>query len=88
MLKDFVFNYLKTFAKYIKMYKSEKIKDKFDESEHMYLEFIKFSHDITKKIRKELNESDYFPISQIIKNIESTIECIKSIFMSIAFNQS
>lgn len=91
MLKELVESYLKSFSIYIKMYKSEKIKDKFDETEKIYLEFLEISHDITKKIRKDLtelsNELDYFPISQIVKNIESTIECLKSVFVNTVFSR-
>lgn len=83
-IKEMIELYLKLFEKYIKIYQNDKIKDKFDEVEKMYLEFIEFSHEITKKIRAELIEKDleidYFPISQIIKLIESTIEHVKNIF--------
>lgn len=90
LLKELVLTYLQSFKNFIKMYKSDKIKDKFDETEKMYLDFIEFSHNVIKQIRKDLtkesNELDYFPISQIVKNIESTIERIKSIFVNTAFS--
>ncbi|MDK2819361.1 MAG: hypothetical protein KFW07_00845 [Mycoplasmataceae bacterium] len=83
-IKEMTESYLKLFEKYIKIYQNDKIKDKFDEVEKMYLEFIEFSHEINKKIRAELTEEDleidYFPISQIIKLIEGTIEHVKNIF--------
>ncbi len=90
MLEDLIRNYLETFGKYIKIYKNEKIKDMFDETEKIYLEFIEMSNVVTKKIRKELTEEshelDYFPISRIVKYIENTIESIKSIFANTLFN--
>ncbi len=84
MIKTLVNSYLNLFQKYIKIYEDQKKEDIFDETEKMYLDFIVYTHEITKKIRKELtnedNELDYFPISQIIKSIESSVERIKSIF--------
>ncbi|MGL6125346.1 MAG: hypothetical protein ACRC1F_02525 [Metamycoplasmataceae bacterium] len=84
MIKKVVKNYLDLFSEYIEIYKKQKIKDVFDLTEKMYFDFIEHTHETTKKIRRELtkddHELDYFPISQIIKSIESTLERIKSIF--------
>lgn len=84
MIKHLTETYLELFQKYIKLYKEKKVKDIFDLTEKMYFDFIEYTHETTKKIRKELtkddHELDYFPISQIIKSIESTLERVKSIF--------
>ncbi|MGL5732802.1 MAG: hypothetical protein ACRCXE_01920 [Metamycoplasmataceae bacterium] len=84
MIKKIVENYIHLFAKFIEMYKEKKIKELFDAAEKMYFDFIEDTHHITKNIRKELtkddHELDYFPISQIIKAIESTLDRVKTIF--------
>ncbi len=84
MVKNLVKSYLDLFKIYIKIYKDQKKEDIFDEIDKMYFDFMEYTHEATKKIRKELtkedNELDYFPISQIIKSIEGSIERIKSIF--------
>jgi Zn-dependent M32 family carboxypeptidase len=84
MVQDLSKNYLELLQKYIKIYKDKKIKDIFEQTEKMYSEFIELSHEAIKNIRTELtkedNELDYFPISQIVKSMEGTVERIKSIF--------
>ena len=84
MVQDLSKNYLELLQKYIKIYKDKKIKDIFEQTEKMYSEFIELSHEAIKNIRTELtkedSELDYFPISQIVKSMEGTVERIKSIF--------
>ena len=84
MIQDLSKNYLELLQKYIKIYKDKKIKDIFEQTEKMYSEFIELSHEAIKNIRTELtkedSELDYFPISQIVKSMEGTVERIKSIF--------
>ncbi|MGL5205803.1 MAG: hypothetical protein ACRC7B_02705 [Metamycoplasmataceae bacterium] len=84
MIKTIVDNYIHLFEKFIEMYKGIKIKEIYDTTEKLYFDFIEDTHYITKKIRKELtkddHELDYFPISQIIKSIEGSLERAKSIF--------
>jgi Ribonuclease G/E len=84
MIKDLSKSYLDLLQRYIKIYKDKKIKDIFDETEKMYAEFIELSHEAMKGIRKELTNEDsellYFPISQIVKSMEGTVERVKSVF--------
>ncbi|MGL4252241.1 MAG: hypothetical protein ACRCRQ_01650 [Metamycoplasmataceae bacterium] len=84
MIQNIVDNYIKLFTEFIQMYKEIKIKELYDTAEKMYFDFIEATHYITKNIRKELtkddHELDYFPLSQIIKSIESTLDRVKSIF--------
>ncbi|MGL5617897.1 MAG: hypothetical protein ACRCWU_02435 [Metamycoplasmataceae bacterium] len=86
MIKKIVDNYLHLLAKFIEIYKEKKIKEVFDATEKMYFDFIEDTHHITKNIRKELtkddHELDYFPISQIIKAIESTLDRVRTIFVN------
>ncbi len=84
MIEDLSKNYLDLLQKYMKIYKDKKIRDIFDQTEKMYSDFIELSHEVMKAIKLQLanedNELDYFPISQIVKSMEITIERIKSIF--------
>lgn len=85
LLKPLIERYLKIFDEYALLYNSSN-KEKIENVENIWEEFSEFEHSFTKKIRKsfrsEENEFDYFPISQVIKAIESTIERVKGIFNS------
>ncbi|AAT27497.1 PhoU domain-containing protein [[Mycoplasma] mobile] len=90
LLKPIVFKYLEIFDLFINLYKTSSISklekvdeiiSDFKEAEH------KFSKNLWKKFENESSESEveYFPISLVLKSIESTVERIKGVFGSEKF---
>lgn len=86
-IEKIVIDYLKLISSFIKLYKDKKENDKFEKAEELTLVFQKSSHEVSKKIKKEINIEKYLAINIIIKNIESTVERLKSIFAIVNYNE-
>ncbi|MGL4343542.1 MAG: hypothetical protein ACRCRZ_03185 [Metamycoplasmataceae bacterium] len=90
ILEPLVKRYLEVIDELWDLYKDNKLKEKNETAKEISHNFLELSFSVNKTLKEKYSQKDiedkYFPLSMIIKNIESTIERLKTIFSIISYN--